>query len=81
MGKLEKLLEKIKNNPRHVRFEELDKILIRAGFIKRQTRKGSSHYVYKKGNSILTIPYHEPHIKAHYVKEAISAIEGVIEDE
>lgn len=27
MSKLEKLLEKIKNNPRSVRFDELDRIL------------------------------------------------------
>ena len=81
MGKLEKLLEKIKNNPRHVRFEELDKILIRAGFEKRQPRKGLSHYLYRKRDKIISIPYNEPHIKAHYVKEAISALEGVMEDE
>lgn len=31
MSKLEKLLEKIKNNPKSVRFDELDRILIAAG--------------------------------------------------
>ncbi|OAT80352.1 type II toxin-antitoxin system HicA family toxin [Desulfotomaculum copahuensis] len=81
MGKLEKLLQKIINNPNHVKFEELDKILTRSGFKRRQPRKGSSHYVYKKGDRILTVPFHEPHIKAHYVKEAILALEGVMDDE
>ncbi|AGL00421.1 type II toxin-antitoxin system HicA family toxin [Desulfoscipio gibsoniae] len=81
MTKLEKLLEKIKNNPRHVRFEELDKILIREGFKRRQPRKGSSHYIYRKGNKSISIPHNEPHIKSQYVKEVISALEGVIEDE
>jgi len=36
MGKLKKLLQKIKNNPKQVRFDELDKILTRAGFERRQ---------------------------------------------
>jgi hypothetical protein len=29
LSKLEKLLERVKNNPKAVRFEELDKLLIR----------------------------------------------------
>lgn len=81
MGKLEKLYRKIKNNPKHVRFEELDKILSQAGFKRRQSHKGSSHYVYGKGDKIISVPYHEPHIKAHYVKEVITALEGAMEDE
>ena len=32
MSKLEKLLQRIKNNPKTVRFEELDKILLNAGY-------------------------------------------------
>lgn len=35
MSKLKKLFEKIKNNPKQVRFEELDKILMHYGFTKR----------------------------------------------
>jgi hypothetical protein len=36
MNKLQKLLEKIKNNPKAVRFDELDRILVSAGFARRQ---------------------------------------------
>lgn len=81
MGRLKKLLEKIKNNPRQVRFEELDRILIRAGFTKRQPSGGSSHYIYTEGKVRLTIPYRQPHIKAVYVQRAISVLEGEIDDE
>ncbi|WP_366924314.1 hypothetical protein MFMK1_001300 [Metallumcola ferriviriculae] len=45
MTKLEKLLQKVKNNPKQVRFQELDKILIRSGFTRRQPGIGSSHYI------------------------------------
>lgn len=76
MSKLKKLLQKIKNNPRQVRFEELDRILINSGFTRRQPRKGSSHYIYTKNASRIVVPYHQPHIKAVYVERAIKILEG-----
>ena len=42
--KKEKLLKKLKNNPRTVKFKEIDKILKDIGFERRQPAKGSSHY-------------------------------------
>lgn len=50
MSQLEKLLLRIKNNPKTVRFDELDKILKRLDFEVRQPKGGSSHYIYTKGN-------------------------------
>lgn len=76
MSKLEKLLLRIKNNPKTVRFEELDRILESEGFTKRQPGSGSSHYIYSKTNIRLTIPYKKPYILEAYVKLAIEAIEG-----
>ena len=81
MSKLEKLLQKIKNNPKQVRFEELDRILINEGFNKRQPGGGSSHYIYSKGRIRLTIPLRKPYILEAYVKLAIKALEGGIENE
>ena len=81
MGKLEKLLQKIKNNPKQVRFEELDKILIKAGFTRRQPRKGSSHYTYTRGSARVTVPFDQPHIGSAYVKLAIKALEGEMKDD
>lgn len=48
MSKFEKVLEKINNNPKSVSFKEIDKILLYYGFEKRQPKKGSCHYIYKK---------------------------------
>jgi len=81
VGKLKKLLQKIRNNPRQVRFEVLDKILIREGFIRKQPRKDSSHYTYTKNKTIITIPFEQPHIKTAYVTLAIKALEGGLNDD
>lgn len=80
MSQLKKLLAKIKNNPKQVRFEELDKILIRAGFQRRQPGGGSSHYVYTKGRAMIVVPYRQPHIKAVYVERAIRILEGEMDN-
>jgi hypothetical protein len=74
LSKLEKLLARIRNNPKTVRFEELDRLLIRAGFAKRQSRKGSSHYYYTKDDKVLSVPYKKPYILETYVLEAIDLI-------
>ncbi|MBR4151838.1 MAG: type II toxin-antitoxin system HicA family toxin [Selenomonadaceae bacterium] len=75
MSKLEKLLQRIKNNPKTVRFEELDKILLNAGYEKSQPRGGSSHYTYRKpNNDPITIPYHKPYINEIYVQAVIRAL-------
>jgi hypothetical protein len=81
LSKLEKLLERIRNNPKNVRFEELDKILIHYGFTKRQSSGGSSHYYYTKGEKLLSVPFHKPHIKVIYVERAIELLEGEINDD
>jgi hypothetical protein len=80
VSKKEKLLEKIKNSPKNVRFEALRNILIGLGFIERQSRKGTSHYVYTKDDIILTIPKKTP-VNQVYVKEALDAIEKILEQE
>ena len=75
MSQLVKLLERIRNNPKTVTFEELDKILCRDGYERRQPGGGSSHYIYrKKGQPPLTIPKKTPYVKEEYVKLVIEAL-------
>ena len=81
MSQWEKLLERIQRNPRSVRFEEIDRILIRAGFERRQSEKGSSHFVYRKEAQLpLTIPRHGKHVGVVYVEQVIEALkkEGLL---
>ena len=75
MSKLEKLLKRIKNNPKSVRFEELDKILRREGYEPSQPRGGSSHYTYRKsGYRTITIPRQIPYINECYVRDVLEAL-------
>ncbi len=80
MSKLLKLFERARNNPRTVRFDELDKLLVRAEFARRQSRKGTSHYVYTKGEKRVTVPFDQPYVKEAYVKEALEAIGDYFEE-
>lgn len=70
----EKRLERIRRNPKGVRPEELDSVLRRAGFVSEQP--GTSHKVYRKGATTLSVPQHRPHIKEVYVKRAIALLEA-----
>jgi hypothetical protein len=79
MTKREKRLEKIRQNPKNVHFEDLDQVLQDYGFERRQPRSGSSHYVYVCGDYQLTVPYKRPFLKAHYIQEALSLLDKVIE--
>ena len=75
MSKLEKLLQRIKNNPKTVRFDELDKILVNTGYERFQPRGGSSHYTYRKhGRNPLTIPFRKPFVHEVYVHKVISEL-------
>jgi predicted RNA binding protein YcfA (HicA-like mRNA interferase family) len=73
---IEKDLSRIKQNPKGVRFKELERIILGAGF-KRINIKGS-HPIYKKGNRILTlVKPHGGHKHCHWldVKDVIRILE------
>lgn len=53
MSRDDKIIYKMKQSPRNVRFEELDGLLRRRGFESRQ--RGTSHVVYKKPGIRLTV--------------------------
>jgi predicted RNA binding protein YcfA (HicA-like mRNA interferase family) len=48
MSKREKLLDKLKNNPRAARFEDLQRALKNSGFV--LARIGGSHFIYRHKN-------------------------------
>ena len=77
MSKREKLFEKIRNNPRAVRFEEIDLLLTQCGFSKRQPRGGSSHYFYAYGVYNITIARHKPYVHFKGVKEILSILDEI----
>jgi predicted RNA binding protein YcfA (HicA-like mRNA interferase family) len=82
MSKTDKLLQKIRNNPQSVSFEDLDKVLRSFGFEPRQPKGGSSHYFYQRsGFGQITVPRKKPFVKKIYVKNALSLIDEVIESD
>ncbi len=82
MSKWDKLLEKICNLSKGVRFDELKKILENYGYEMTAPKSGSSHYTFrKKGCQPITIPKHEL-IKRVYVEMVKQVVESeVINDE
>ena len=80
MSQFDKLLLKIKNLSKDLRFNELRKVLEYYGYTMYAPRSGSSHYTFRKpGRPPITIPKHEP-IKRIYVimvKEAVESEEDL----
>ena len=61
MSKWDKLLARICNLSKDLRFEELRKVLESYGYVMNAPRSGSSHYTFRKqGCMPITIPKHEP---------------------
>ena len=81
MSKADKLLKKIRANPKAVVFEDLDTILRRAGFTCRQPGGGSSHYYYTRGLHTISVPYKRPHIGAIYVKQVLAILDDLADSD
>lgn len=73
---IEKDLARIKQNPKGVRFKELERVILGSGF-KRVNIRGS-HHVYKRREKILTVVKpHGGHKHCHWldVKDTIRILE------
>jgi hypothetical protein len=81
MGKREKLLTRLRNNPKGVRFEELDSLLEWYEFERRQSRRGSSHYVYRRGPHVITVVRRKPYVHSKAIKEVLAILDELLEDE
>lgn len=69
-----KEIKKILDNQIGVDFSTLNKILIFFGYVCKQSKKGTSHYVYRKdGCNPITIPKKKP-IKKPYVDDVIKIL-------
>ena len=72
MSRYNKLIERLKNNPKNVDFKILKKLLEENGYT--GINSSGSHWVFRKDNcESLTIPYKKP-IKIIYVKRVIQII-------
>ena len=76
MAKKTKLLERIKNNPKDVKFSEVQNLLKDVGFKERQPKGGSSHYVYyhESLERIVVLVKGTKRLPEYQVKDALRAI-------
>ena len=76
MSKWDKLLMRISNLSKDIRFDELRKVMEGYGYKMNAPRSGSSHYTFRKpGCQPITIPRHEP-IKKVYVEMVKEIVES-----
>jgi len=76
----EEVLEKMRNNPKGWRFQQLRGLLEHFGFDVRQPSGGGSHAIFSHPDLdyILSIPRARP-IKEFYVKQAVKAVDNLFE--
>lgn len=75
MSKWEKLIARICNLSKDLRFDELRKVLESYGYEMNAPRSGSSHYTFRKQSCMpITVPKHEP-IKKVYVEMVKQIVE------
>jgi predicted RNA binding protein YcfA (HicA-like mRNA interferase family) len=83
MTKKNKRWQRLTQNLREVRFSDLDTILIESGYERRQSAKGSSHYVYShpQAYSLVVLVSHGKNdiLPEYQVKKAIKSLQSVEE--
>lgn len=80
MSQWDKLIQRILDLSKDLRFDELKKVLLDYGYEMKGPRKGSSHYTFrKKGCPVITIPKHDP-IKRVYVEMVRDVVLNEVDD-
>ena len=74
MSKKNKLLKDIQNNPKNVRFDSLQNLLLGYGFKVSAPGGGSSHYTFSRSIYRITVPKENP-VNKIYVKRVIQIID------
>ena len=74
LSKRDKQLQAIRKNPKNVKFETIQNILLNKGFSETAPSGGSSHYTYSKGPYRVTVVKDKP-VNSIYIKQAINIIE------
>jgi len=64
----------MRNNPKDVKFETIQSVLLNHGFAETTPRGGSSHYTYHRGIYRVTVVKDKP-INSVYIKQAIRIID------
>ena len=73
MTKRDKLLDKLKQRPNNVTFNDVRRVLENEGF--ELDRMSGSHHIFLKADIIFVVPSHRNRVKVRYVKRLIEIIE------
>ena len=78
MSKKDKLLQRIRQNPKNVSFRDLRTLLESYGFELRRTKGSHNSFVGYVGDKsvLIVIPYNQP-LQAVYVKKALAFIDQI----
>jgi len=68
-----KLLDRLRNSPAGVTFNDIRTLLLREGF--RLDRVTGSHHIFKKSDVTFVIPVHANRVKSVYVKRVVELVE------
>ena len=79
MSKRDKLLRRMRENPRGIRPSEVDSLLLHYGFEKR--RSGRNHCVYSRGPYVITVNFHREYVHSKAIKEILSILDELLEGE
>jgi len=78
VSKKQKLYQRILSDPKDLRFEELEKIILACEYVLDHTT--GSHAIYaKQGSPTLTIPRKTP-VKSYLIKQVLDAIGDCLEN-
>ena len=80
MTKKAKALQKVKNNPKVVSFNDLNGLLTGYGFTCRTPHSGSSHQIYTLGRHQISVPYRRPYVKEVYVRHVLEILAQIDEE-
>ena len=67
-----RLLERVRNHPGNVTFDDLESLLLAYGFELKRIR--GSHHAYRKGRRTIIVARHGSHVHSDAVREVLSAI-------
>jgi hypothetical protein len=81
MSKREKRLQRIRNSPQKVLYDDLVLLLMDYGFVERNPKNSGSHRVFTCGQHTLTVPRHRPYVGQFYVSQALLLIDGLEEEQ
>ncbi|MFZ1709311.1 MAG: type II toxin-antitoxin system HicA family toxin [Anaerolineae bacterium] len=75
MSQRKKLLEKLRHNPKNVRFEELETLLVQHGF--QLVRVTGSHHYFAGYDRVISVVFRKPHVHRDAVQEVVKLLDDL----